>query len=621
MPLNKIREPNRWSSGANPIIFGFDSDIVPVVTAAGMGGSNPITAIVDDNGYAQIQATGTVFVSTGGYLRANNSLYSGIFKVIRQSTTNYTIDTPYIGNSSGGTIEPYFNNYSGLLNLFVETVEGSGIYKKVFSYSQRMNPDSQFIFDLMGVLGKMVSHENFGYASLIRKASNSFRRYYVAYSEQYEQVQVDGVYRMEVQDFTTDEIDGCAPDSLIDGSFTTDDGSWNNSGEGETWEITEGKAKMIFGTETESQYWSKTIALTAGKYYCITFTYAASLCDTENTKLYVFLTGVDPTDISQQRNLAIITEPGTYTFCFTAEDQVNLSFKVTSEVPCEGDYTTLDNVVLYDNLGCANLRFVNNSVEQYLQQPGSTYKLERYVMNGNPDKQFLTLYPRNHRKKVKADDLEYLGIISGGLLDATLEYEYFSKTGASLGTDSEAIDIEEEARYDLMIMPTLPVGTDYFTVKIVNGLVSPVESETFTYEIDEKCHKYAYRLHWLNSLGATDSFTFAGKASYNSDTIREGEVKRNLLPDNFQPQFPQYETLSVIAKEGMVISSGFVKREVFDWLYGVVRSKQVRLEMEIEGERVQVPVRVKGNPSRYMDGDKKIKLEMEIVFAFDILSQ
>lgn len=115
---------SEWNAASNPIQYSIENTKWPVnsddtainnVSDSGgnvlVNGSAPLGLVVGDS----VKIEGTSSFGPG------TAAYNGIFKVLDipvPANGDPVIDTPYLGVTSGGTLEKYYNNYNTVVRVY-----------------------------------------------------------------------------------------------------------------------------------------------------------------------------------------------------------------------------------------------------------------------------------------------------------------------------------------------------------------------------------------------------------------------------------------------------------------------------------------------------------------------
>ena len=140
------------------------------------------------------------------------------------------------------------------------------------------------------------------------------------------------------------------------------------------------------------------------------------------------------------------------------------------------------------------------------------YDYTDYYLTGTNNIKFLTLKPRG-TAKVKENDLFYLSWIKDSN-DVTITGKTYDSTGSLIDTVNVNYNNTENLNVFFCGINTLIndyslnfTNSAYYTIEL--STLSGASSEVFRIELDESCqYSTRSRLHWINSLGGVDSYTF-----------------------------------------------------------------------------------------------------------------
>lgn len=117
-------------------------------------------------------------------------------------------------------------------------------------------------------------------------------------------------------------------------------------------------------------------------------------------------------------------------------------------------------------------------------------------------------------------------------------------------------------------------------------------SDTYTYTINRSCcEKQLVRLHWVNTLGGSDSYNFTGSKEEQVEV--KGEFGQKSL--NWAASLPAHSKVDVgaykfgsDAETVIRVETGVVPPNTAKWLEGVLYSPYVLIEKEINGSKQYV---------------------------------
>lgn len=138
------------------------------------------------------------------------------------------------------------------------------------------------------------------------------------------------------------------------------------------------------------------------------------------------------------------------------------------------------------------------------------YDYTDYLLDAVGSVKFLTLEPRG-TVKVKQDDLKYLSMLSNG---SVITFSFKTYTSAGVLIDTQNLNSGTDSFITLSVgIQTLIddysvdfTNATYYTISATNGIGT---SEVFRIDLDTSCiYSTATRVHFLNTLGGIDSYTF-----------------------------------------------------------------------------------------------------------------
>ena len=223
------------------------------------------------------------------------------------------------------------------------------------------------------------------------------------------------------------------------------------------------------------------------------------------------------------------------------------------------------------------------------------------------DNLFLTYFPRGEREYVGMDEVKFMGVLND-TTDLSYFVILFDAAGSTIATDNnfgngyvvEPLTIFRADPTALIANTGLTqldfdAATSYvFSIQDnVQGTFQGV-TELYRLYIDRDCQPYGTtRFHWLNKLGAWDSFTFA-KVRTDSRKIetslyeQDRGVWREVVPVNpgdptrewqYNKENGQKRSLPKYSEGKAIINTDFLSVDVFTWLtLSITESPSVFME-------------------------------------------
>ena len=240
-------------------------------------------------------------------------------------------------------------------------------------------------------------------------------------------------------------------------------------------------------------------------------------------------------------------------------------------------------------------------------------------------------------KKVCTSDNEYISIIQDNLLAISgIRITFYDTNGAFLGYGQAATGAPfGSAQFTINVglsgLANLTYTDGAFPAGVVGSyeiqfgyVTSPttmaIQTETYYYEVQgDCCPEKTLRLHWMNTLGGADSFTF----KYDKDLLLKTQSDIGEKSLNWSIGSPTPHTISDIGKmklksQGATfysVNSGILTNEVANWLSGILVSPKVYAE--IDGNFVPVTV---GNTTQSISRRKgKITLPLIVDLSNDMI--
>lgn len=227
------------------------------------------------------------------------------------------------------------------------------------------------------------------------------------------------------------------------------------------------------------------------------------------------------------------------------------------------------------------------------------YDRNDYVLDSSTGVKFLTFEPRG-TAKVKQADLFYLSILTDGNA-VTFDFNTYESNGtlvdnvnlSGIGAGFNLLSLWCGVDTLITLNGVDFTNASYYTIQVTNSTGGA--SEVFRIDLDDSCqYSTRSRLHWLNSLGGIDSFTFGL-------LTRE---KTNVTSFGYERQFGAFDSLGAYnydLKDGTLIdylkqfnkelelTSDWMLEAVQNWLsYSLYTSPFVRIEENLELYRCKV---------------------------------
>lgn len=239
-------------------------------------------------------------------------------------------------------------------------------------------------------------------------------------------------------------------------------------------------------------------------------------------------------------------------------------------------------------------------------QPGATYQFTVYM---------------THDVGGDFGDVGALRVGVSGFTDAVLEYTEFpvqamADPGEYFFAINTIVKVGNDTQGRLLVQKKGPVTG--ITVYCDNVSVNKMEVSDVikTYVLDHECHTDATRVHFLNSLGGFDSFTFIGTERQN--IAIGGDTFDRRRPINRTYKDRGATVLQKQAQRTLNCSSGPLTPEDMAWLEELLVSPAVYVERD---EKL-LPVVLKNGEFEVLDRQKNIhKLKVQLQLSNTTRSQ
>jgi hypothetical protein len=158
----------------------------------------------------------------------------------------------------------------------------------------------------------------------------------------------------------------------------------------------------------------------------------------------------------------------------------------------------------------------------------------------------------------------------------------------------------------------------YYSVEGLNSSEDPLFQTL--YLIDTSCTKYdSVRLHWLNNLGAFDSFTFL-KVSRDKTNVERKQFKK-FQPLEYAKTFRAKTNYYTKASDSITINSDYLTDAEYDGMKQLIESPIIMYEID---ESTYVPVNIIDTNyefKKYVNDRRMSNIELTIEYTFDNFRQ
>lgn len=164
-----------------------------------------------------------------------------------------------------------------------------------------------------------------------------------------------------------------------------------------------------------------------------------------------------------------------------------------------------------------------------------------------------------------------------------------------------------------MVFSGTMLGVDAFVDDV--SIIGAINTSKAVYHIKPAC-SHSTRVHFLNRLGAMDSYTFTGAERRNVKT--EGSTYQKLKPSGFNPTARGRQVLEKNATVRLSCSSDALRPEEMLWLEELLTSPAVYVQ---RGNH-NIPVTLRDGEFEIVDPTKNIhRLRVELEYANDMVLQ
>lgn len=143
-------------------------------------------------------------------------------------------------------------------------------------------------------------------------------------------------------------------------------------------------------------------------------------------------------------------------------------------------------------------------------------------------------------------------------------------------------------------------------------------TEEICWLIDTECHRYETELHWLNTPGGYDSFSFTGKRDKSRRVERLGEIKYQLFPDNFIPPNRQHAFIKHNSRDKITARHTELDQETYEWLCSMIESQDIFIRENGQNYPVNIDL---DSVVMWSDGAKVNTIEFDFIRSYDRVVQ
>lgn len=549
----------------------------------------------------------------------SNGLYVGQFRVkeinnygdlildtpLQESTLDFTIVTV----TTGGTVSKLYKSFSVVLDLYINGNLQARIRKQY-------NNENRFKFNVSNEIQKFITKDllDSGQSGVV-KSINSSAPFYVKYAEEYLVPDVNGVLSIFLDDFT-DDVDNLkvgvnsaiqyvdyrnssiiSTDQNLDAFVIykvnfIDNGTFDDDASG--WTLSAG---VTYNSGNGTLDWSNAAAQTA----------QVSLNDNlQIGNQYVFAIQVKNyvsgslVDVDLKNGATVID---TLSLSISADGQYLFMIDLT------GASDVIDTIVINSS---ATVDFETDNIA---------------ISEVTQEKRFLTNAPNNI--PIRSGESAQLSFVIENIHTETISTYFFrvrqyDSLGALIRSDDTTFALESTNMYHIgcgieNLSAIFDSDTSKYDITVFGEGDNSEEiaiTETITYKVESECIDQSWRLHWLNSLGGIDSYTFIGKTSVSKDVTRN-RYKRSLNVPRVIPE-RQLSTVDIESNIIYNINSGFINKQRSEWLSEILDS----LDINIEVDQIYLPVDIEDNDTPISDSvDKLFNINISFMFAFDRITQ
>lgn len=171
------------------------------------------------------------------------------------------------------------------------------------------------------------------------------------------------------------------------------------------------------------------------------------------------------------------------------------------------------------------------------------------------------------------------------------------------------------AKFDALL-DNIPSNTARYTMYFLDSAPA-ISSNTYTVEIDTLCSKFSrYVLHFLNTYGNWDSFTFNKLSRYNtekdSDMFKKIPYSLNSLNKyTYDKSVNDTVVYNTVLTNKMTLNSDFINETQASWLWDLLTSPDIKLENS-SGDIISVKCTTKNYETKKKVNDKLFNITIEV---------
>jgi len=229
------------------------------------------------------------------------------------------------------------------------------------------------------------------------------------------------------------------------------------------------------------------------------------------------------------------------------------------------------------------------------------------------EQKFLTLFDRwGWLRYIKFQVLNASGSI---IIQSTAGYdETFGIKSINIAKSGNSFGFYDEVYQTAFSDPTAKY------IKILGLDIDSTALFEQTFLIDTSCTKYdSVRLHWLNNLGAFDSFTFM-KVSRDKTNVERKQFKK-FQPLEYAKTFRAKTNYYTKASDSITINSDYLTDSEYEGMKQLIESPIVMMEVD---SNTYVPVNIIDTNyefKKYVNDRRMSNIELTIEYTFDNFRQ
>lgn len=247
-------------------------------------------------------------------------------------------------------------------------------------------------------------------------------------------------------------------------------------------------------------------------------------------------------------------------------------------------------------------------------------------IDGDGYSSYRTLNQQTFREKLRQNEQKFITFFDRYGWCRYLYIQLLNANGGVIAYDTLGFD----ETFGIKSINIAKAGNPLYTTAFTNPNVKQISIQGLSiddfvlfeniYDIDNSCTKYeSVRLHWLNNLGAFDSFTFM-KVSRNRTEVERKQFKK-FQPLDYAKTFRAKTNYYTKASDSITINSDYLTDQEYEGMKQLIESPIIMMEVD---SNTYVPVNIietNYEQKRYVNDRRMSNIELTIQYTFDNFRQ